>query len=92
MEHPVIFVIADGFYYFGSEVEVQDGYIGLTEAAMFGGFTGGKGMPGVARGDNEAKVTLDRFDPKKILLFPVSACRGIIPCVDLYKFKGTTLR
>jgi hypothetical protein len=87
-----IFVIAGGFYYFGTEIPAPEGYVALKNAAMFGGFQGGKGMPGVARGDKDATVVLDRFDPDAICTFPISACYGIIDCIDLYKFSGTTLR
>lgn len=94
MENPSIVVIDGGFYLFGNvlPLDTMPGFVCMTEAAMFGGFDGNKGMPGVARGDKDAKVTLDRFDPSKMNYYPLSACRGVLPCVDLYKFKGAVLR
>lgn len=92
MKNTKIFAIAGGFYYFGTEVQAPEGYIALKDAAMFGGFGGGKGLPGVARGDTEATVTLDRFAPDAICTFPVSSCYGILDSIDLYTFKGATLR
>lgn len=92
MKKTVIFVIAGGFYYYGEEVQASEGYIAMTNASMFGGFAGGKGLPGVARGDSAATVTLDRFNPESILTFPITSCYGILDCIDLYQFKGTTLR
>lgn len=87
-----ILAVSGGFYFFGTEVQAQEGYIALKKAAMFGGFGGGKGLPGVARGDKSATVTLDRFDAEEELLFPVTAVFAILPSIDLYAFKGTTLR
>ena len=87
-----ILAISGGFYFFGTEQNGPDGYISLKKAAMFGGFGGGKGLPGVARGDKSATVTLDRFDADEELLFPITAVFAILPSVDLYAFKGTTLR
>lgn len=81
-----------GFYFFGEEVKSEDGYIALKNASMFGGFSGGKGMPGVARGDKNAKVTLDKFDDKEEVIFPLTAVIAIMPSIDLYKFNGTTIR
>ena len=93
MKKPTILVVQGGFYYFGDEVaSPQPGYVCITAGSMFGGFSGGKGLPGVARGDASAKVTLDRFEPSSVLTFPESAVLGILPCIDLYEFKGTTLR
>jgi hypothetical protein len=93
MKNPKILVIAGGFYYFGDLVESpKEGYIALKSAAMSGGFSGGKGIPGVARGDSAAKITLDRFDPDEVQIFPESACYGILSSINLYEFKGTTLR
>jgi hypothetical protein len=89
---PTIFAIAGGFYYFGDEVPAPSGYVALKNAAMFGGFSGGKGLPGVARGDKEAQVTLDRFTEDSICTFPISSCYGIFESVNLYTFSGTTLR
>lgn len=87
-----ILAISGGFYFFGTEQNAPEGYISLKKAAMFGGFGGGKGLPGVARGDKAATVTLDRFDADEELLFPVTAVFAILPSIDLYAFKGTTLR
>jgi hypothetical protein len=87
-----ILAISGGFYFYGTEITAPDGYISLKNAAMFGGFSGGKGLPGVSRGDKSATVTLDRFDKDEELLFPLTAVFAIMPSVDLYAFKGTTLR
>lgn len=92
MKNPTIFIIAGGFYFFGDEVEVEEGYVGLNDCAMFGGFSGGKGLAGVARGDKSSTVTLDRFESGKIMRFPINSCYGIISCIDLYQFKGSLLR
>jgi hypothetical protein len=93
MENPKIIVIAGGFYYFGNLIESpQEGYIAINQAAMFGGFSGGKGLPGLARGDTGMIVNIDRFDQEETQFFPESACYGILSSVDLYKFKGATLR
>ena len=51
-----------------------------------------KGVAGVARGDKDATVTLDRFDQDEDLTFPITAVFAILPSIDLYTFKGTTLR
>lgn len=87
-----ILAVSGGFYFFGTEVTAPEGYIALKKAAMFGGFSGGKGLPGVARGDKSATVTLDRFDADEELLFPTTAVFAILPSIDLYTSKGTTLR
>lgn len=93
MKKPTILAIAGGFYFFGDEVSApQPGYVCLKSAAMFGGFSGGKGLPGVSRGDKSAKVTLDRFEEDELVTFPESAVYAIMPSVDLYKFGGTTIR
>ena len=86
-----IIVIAGGFYYFGTVTRVTNEHIEIIDAAMFRGFSGGKGCPGVARGDKEAKVTLDCFNKDAILHFPMSACYGILPSINLYEFKGATV-
>jgi len=88
----VILVIAGGFLYYGLLVEDNGMEVSIVNASMFGGFTGGKGLPGVARGANEAKVILDRFLPDDVLKFPKASCYGVLPSIDLYSFKGTTLR
>ncbi len=44
---------------------------------MFGGFGGGKGLPAVARGDEEATVTLDCFGKNQIATIPITNCYGI---------------
>lgn len=87
-----IIAVSGGFYFFGTEVNAPDGYIALKKAAMFGGFSGGKGLPGVARGDKSASVTLDRFDEDEECLFPLTAVFAILPSIDLYAFKGTSIR
>lgn len=87
-----IFAVSGGFYFFGTEITAPEGYVSLTAAAMFGGFGGGKGLPGVARGDKSSTVTLDRFEKDEELLFPTTAVFAIMPSIDLYAFKGTTLR
>lgn len=87
-----ILAVSGGFYFFGTEVTAPEGYIALKNAAMFGGFAGGKGLPGVARGDKSSTVTLDRFASDEECLFPLSAVFAIIPSIDLYSFKNTTLR
>jgi hypothetical protein len=87
-----IVALIHGFYIFGEEVEAPAGFIKFVNAAMFGGFSGGKGMPGVARGDSKATVNLDQFLQDQELIAPLSSVVFIIDCVDLFKFKGTTLR
>jgi len=87
-----ILAVSGGFYFFGTEVPAPEGYVALKNGAMFGGFSGGKGLPGVSRGDKEAKVTLDCFDPKEELVFPITAVFAILPSIDLHTFKGTTFR
>ena len=88
-----IITVAGGFYFFGKEVESdQEGFITIVEGSMFGGFSGGKGVAGVSRGDKEAKVTLDQFEKSEKLVFPISGVYAILPSIDLYKFKGSTLR
>ena len=87
-----IIAVSGGFYFYGEEVEGPEGYIALKNAAMFGGFDGGKGVAGVARGDKAAIVTLDRFDEKEEVIFPLTAVFAIMPSIDLYKFKGTKIR
>lgn len=87
-----ILAVMQGFYYFGEEVTAPEGYIALKNGAMFGGFSGGKGVAGVARGDKSSKVSLDRFDKNEELLFPISAVIGILPSINLYDFSGSTLR
>jgi hypothetical protein len=93
MENPVIIAVSGGFYLFGDEVQSDaEGYIAIKNAAMFGGFGGGQGLPGVAGGCAGATVTLDRFPKEEIELFPVQNVFAIFKSVDLYKFKGTTIR
>lgn len=91
-KNTVIITVAAGFYYFGTEVTAPEGYIALKDAAMFGKFGGGRGLAGVATGQPEATVTLDRFKPDDTLLFPIHAVYCIHPSIDLYEFNGTTLR
>lgn len=93
MKNPTIIAVNGGFYLFGNLLkDAPDGFICMSEVAMFGGFNGGKGMPGVARGDTAMKVTLDRFEPSSVCLWPIRSVDGIYPSVDLYKFSGTVLR
>lgn len=93
MENPTILAVNNGFYLFGDLLEnAPNGYIAMTNVSMFGGFQGGKGMPGVARGDKDAIVTLDQFDKEKTCLWPVQSVCGIYPSINLYKFKGAKLR
>jgi len=87
-----IFCLTNGFYLFGNEVETEEGFIKFIEASMFGGFSGGKGLPGVARGDKSSKVTLDRFDDKQEITAPLSSVVFIADSINLYDFSGTTLR
>ncbi len=92
MENWKIFIVAGGFYFFGNEVDAQEGYVAMNKCSMFGGFGGGKGMPGVARGENGATVTLDQFDQSETQIFPLTAVYGIISSINLYEFSGTTIR
>jgi len=87
-----ILAVKGGFYFFGTETQGPEGYITLTDAAMFGGFAGGKGLPGVARGDKSATVILDRFEAGKEQYFPITSVLAVLSSIDLYSFKGTTLR
>lgn len=87
-----IVTIAGGFYFFGEQVDAPEGFVALKNYSMFGGFGGGKGLPGVARGDSNASVTLDKFEKDEIGYFPLTACYAIHPSIDLYKFKGTKIR
>lgn len=92
MSNYKVVAVNHGFYFFGEEVKAEDGYIALKNAAMFGGFTGGKGLPGVARGDKAAKVTLDKFSANEEVVFPLSAVIAIMPSINLYEFNGTSIR
>lgn len=93
MKNPTILAINNGFYLFG---DLQDsppsGYVAMTNVAMFGGFSGGKGMPGVARGEKGAEIILDKFDQSKTCMWPIQSVCGIYPSVNLYSFSGTKLR
>ena len=84
--------VSGGFYFFGKEVPAPDGYYALTECSMSGSFSGGKGMPGVCRGDKDAKIILDRFNKDDIQYFPLTAVFAILTSVNLYEIKTTTLR
>ena len=86
-----IFTIAGGFYFFGEEVTAPEGYIACIKASMFRRFEGGKGLPGVARGDENAIVYLDTFDQNQEVFFPVSAVYAILPSINLYEFKGAKI-
>jgi hypothetical protein len=92
MKNCKIFIIAGGFYFFGEEVNAPEGYVALKNCSMFGGFGGGKGLPGVARGDKDSTVTLDKFKEEDVHTFPSTSCYGILSSIDLYSFKGTTIR
>ncbi len=92
MDNPVIIAVSGGFYLFGDETQAPEGYIALKDAAMFGGFAGGLGLPGVAGGCNGATVTLDRFPKGETELFPIQNVFAIFKSVNLYTFKGTTIR
>jgi hypothetical protein len=91
MENPKIFVTTFGFYYFGNEVETGNNFIACNQGAMFRKFGGGKGLPGVARGDKNATVSLDTFELKEILYFHPSNLIAILPSINLYEFKGATI-
>lgn len=91
--NPKVITVAGGFYFFGNEIPSDNpDYIKIDNGAMSGGFSGGKGIAGVCRGDNEATIILDRFQDTEVLSFPLSAVYAILPCVNLYEFKGTTIR
>jgi len=87
-----IIAVTGGFYFFGEEIPGADGYLTLEKFAMFGSFAGGKGLPGVARGDKEATVTLDFFADDQKGTFPLTAVLAIMDSIDLTKFSGTTIR
>jgi hypothetical protein len=91
MNHKIL-AVNGGFYFFGTEVASPEGYITLEKGAMFGGFEGGKGLPGVCRGDEAATVILDFFADDQKLVFPISAVFAIFDSIDLRTFKGTTIR
>lgn len=89
----VILAALYGFYFYGEQVDAPEGFVRLVDAAMFGGFGGGKGMPGVFRGDPSATVTLDKFGESKEILLPITSVIFISSgAVDLYNFKNTQLR
>ena len=88
----VIYAVDNGFYFFGNEVTGPDGFMALREAAMFGGFGGEKGLPGVAKGHPKATVTLDRFEAEDELVIPQNRVVFIAKSINLYEFKGTTIR
>lgn len=87
-----ILAVAGGFYFFGRQAPAPEGYIALTEAAMFGGFGGGLGLPGVARGAAKSTVTLDCFEKESVQLFPVENVYAVMTSVNLHKHKGTADR
>lgn len=91
---PAILTVAGGFYFFGDLVQGHPDYATLKNGAMFGGFEGGKGLPGVARGDSAARVNLDRFDESQTIQAPLfsGAVLAIFRSINLYTFPGTTLR
>ena len=89
-----LFIIQGGFYFFGEEVDAPDGYIKAVNVSMFGGFAGGLGVFGVASGRQGAEVTLDRLgdDGTKSCVWPLSAVIGIVDSINMYEFRGTTIR
>lgn len=87
----VIIAVDNGFYFFGTEAPSSDqGYLVFKDAAMSGGFQGGKGIAGVAKGAQGATITLDRIDGD--LIVPTSRVVFLIESVDLYKRGSTTVR
>jgi len=94
MKNPKVITVAGGFYFFGNEIQAAEGFICIDQAAMFGGFSGNKGVPAVCRGEKSGGVTvkLDRFDPAEKVTFPLTAVYAILPSVNLYEFKGAELR
>ena len=90
MANTVIVGVDGGFYFFGTEMPGPDGYMQLDNSAMFGGFAGGKGVGGVARGLKGSTVTLDPL-PDGVHI-PLGRVVCIIPSIDLWKFAGTTRR
>lgn len=91
-KNTVIVTVAGGFYFFGEEVGESDGYVIVKNAAMFNDFYDGKGMPGVARGDKGASVTLDFFAPDAVLRCPRENVYAIIDSIDLSEWENTTKR
>lgn len=92
MNNPKIFTVQGGFYFFGNEINSgQEGFLACNEAAMFRGFGGGKGLPGVSRGDVNATVKLDTFEEDKVLYFPLENVIAVLPSINLYKFKGAKI-
>ncbi len=98
MDKWVVIAVHGGFYIFvrlineDADGTTWPGYIALDKASMFGGFEGNKGCPGVCRGDKAAKVTLDRFEPDQVQLFPINNVFAIFSSIDLHNFKGATFR
>lgn len=93
MKKHVIVAVASGFYFFGVEATSPDErFMRLTQCAMFGGFSGGKGMPGVARGDKDAYVTLDFFDESSHMEIPLSAVLFVVDSIDLSTWNNATIR
>lgn len=90
MEKPVIVAATNGFYLFGEEVVGEDGWVSLENAHMFGGYSGGKGMPGIARGDKSAQVTLDAFPG--LVKINLRHTIFLAESINLLEFSGTTLR
>jgi len=90
--NPKIFILSGGFYIFGNEIQSSTvGYVVCNQAAMFRGFGGGKGLPGVARGDKEATVKLDTFIQDQELFFPEENLIAIVPSINLYQFEGAQI-
>jgi hypothetical protein len=84
--------VEGGFYFFGEQIQAPVGYIGITNAAMSGGFDN-MGFFGVVRGDSGARMRLDRFEKKSEIFQPLSSVCAIFEnCVDLYNWKNVELR
>ena len=84
-----ILAVIHGFYFFGRLTEAPDGYITLAEGAAFVGFT--QSIADVASGNPKASDTLARFDKNRELTFPISSVCAILPSVNLYTQKTTTV-
>jgi hypothetical protein len=102
MENPVIVTVDGGFYFYANLLNLNNnGFLEVNHLSMFGGFDGGKGLPGVVRNDPKATVILDQFDSEDeidssdVHLFPLTSVFAVHPVKkgkDLYTFKGATLR
>lgn len=91
MKNPKVFIVQSGFYFFGNEVKPEnEGFIEFDEGAIFRNFGGGKGLPGVLRGDKKATVSLDRYIASERVLLPEENVIGIVDSINLYDFSGCT--